>query len=173
MVRKRAYRMRGRLLHVSGIRRVLLLAAVVVAAGGCGPLRLTVIGGQCLNASLEDCSHAGDPVSVSKAADLRIYQLTDPIDLQLLDYQALLDENVPALDRIAPSHLDVTVLPGETVAVEIPREENVRYLLFFFQGRERGGDRSWLRLTRFPRLGRKLSVELHGFSIQVSGRTRW
>ena len=167
MDEKRRIEARPRALHaVFGV----LLPAVLAGTAGCGPLRLTIVGSRCLNASLEDCSHASDPVSVSKAADLRIYQLTAPIDLQLLDYQALLDESVPALDRIARSHLDVTVLPGETVAVEVPRDDNVRYLLFFFQGRERGGDRTWLRLARFPRLGRKLSVELRGFSVQVTGR---
>ncbi len=162
---------RGRVLRAAGVVVKGVVACLVLGAvGACGPLHLTVVGGHCLNASLEDCLHASDPVAVSKSADLRIYQLTAPVDLQLLDYQSLLAEKTPVLDRAESSHLDVTVLPGETVAVEIPREEKVRYLLFFFQGREQGGERAWLRLVRFPLLGRRMIVELDGFSVSVERR---
>ncbi len=144
------------------------LCAILLAA--CGPIRLTITGGRCLNAPMEDCTHAGDPLEVSKAADLRIYQLTGPVDLQLLDYQALLREECPVLDRVARSHQDVTILPGETVSVQLPEEDKIRYLLFFFQGREQGGERTWLRLVKVPRLKRQMTVELSGFSVSVTGR---
>ena len=153
-----------------GVFFFFFVMGLTLVSAGCGPLNLTFTASNCLNVPLDECQRSGDALSLSKAADLRVYELSSRVDVNLLSYDALIQEKASQLSPVMLNHVDLTLLPGETRLYELSPVDKTRYLLFFLTGRERAGDRTWLKLVRVPRIRRQLQVRIEGYSIQVVRR---
>lgn len=145
--------------------------AALVLLVGCAPWRIVIHGDTCLNAPTDICLQSGEPQRVSRPADLRIYELNARVDVKLLTYRSLVEGTASQLATVVMRQHDMTILPGQRLPLELTPTDKTRYLLFFFEGRETAGDRTWLQLVKLPQIRRRLSVDLQGSEVRVSRRT--